>query len=66
MKLFLPSTTPALTTDSFIITSTVPAGTYKLVVRVMDPSNYRPNIKLANSGRNADGSYTISTNVVVQ
>ncbi len=66
MKLFLPATTGSITTDKFIIPTTVPAGTYKLVVRVKDPTNYRPNILLAINGRNADGSYTLSTSVVVK
>jgi hypothetical protein len=66
MKLFLPATAGSLTTDKFIVPATVPAGTYKLVVRVKDPLNYRPNIRLANSGRNADGSYTLTTSVVVK
>jgi hypothetical protein len=66
LKLFLPATAGTLTTDKFIIPTTVLAGTYKLVVRVKDPLNYRPNIRLANSGRNADGSYTIQTSVVVR
>ena len=66
MKLFLPATTGTVTTDRFVVPTSVPAGTYKLVVRVKDPTNYRPNIQLAINGRNADGSYTLSTSVVVK
>lgn len=66
MKLFLPATVGSLTTDTFIVPATVLPGTYKLVVRVKDPTNYRPNIKLAINGRNADGSYTIASSVVVK
>ncbi|MGZ8540096.1 MAG: DUF4832 domain-containing protein [Chitinophagaceae bacterium] len=66
LKLFLPAAAGTLTTDKFTIPATVPAGTYKLVVRVKDPTNFRPNIRLANSGRNADGSYTIQPTVVVK
>ncbi len=66
MKLFLPATSGSVTTDKFIVPSTVPSGTYKLVVRVKDPTNYRPNIQLAINGKNADGSYTISTGIVVR
>ncbi len=66
LRLFLPATAGVNTADKFTVPTTVPAGTYKLVVRVKDPLNYRPNMKLANDKRNADGSYTILTNVVVK
>jgi hypothetical protein len=66
LKLFLPSTAGVNTSDKFTVPTTVPAGTYKLVVRVKDPLNYRPNMKLANDKRNADGSYTILSSVVVK
>jgi hypothetical protein len=66
LKRFLPATAGTLTTDKFTLPTTVPAGTYKLVVRVKDPKNYRPNMRLAINGRNADGSYTLSTSVVVK
>jgi hypothetical protein len=66
LRLFLPAVTGATTTDNFTLTNTVPAGTYKLVVRVKDPANYRPNIRLAVNGRNADGSYTMLEKVLVR
>jgi hypothetical protein len=66
LKLFLPSTAGVNTSDRFTVPSTVPAGTYKLVVRVKDPLAYRPNMKLANDRRNADGSYTVMSSVVVK
>jgi hypothetical protein len=66
LKLFLPAAAGAVTTDKFTLPATVPAGTYKLVVRVKDPAKYRPDIRLAVNGRNADGSYTIFTSVVVK
>ena len=66
LKLFLPATAGSLTTDLFTVPTTVPAGTYKLVVRVKDPIAYRPNINLAINGRNADGSYTVLSSVVVK
>ncbi len=66
MKLFLPATSGSVTTDKFVVPSTVPAGTYKLVVRVKDPNNYRPNIQLAINGKNADGSYTIASSIAVK
>ena len=66
MKLFLPATSGSVTTDKFVVPATVPAGTYKLVVRVKDPNNYRPNIQLAINGKNADGSYTIASSIAVK
>ncbi|MGZ8525842.1 MAG: DUF4832 domain-containing protein, partial [Chitinophagaceae bacterium] len=66
LKLFLPATSGTPTTDNFKLPATVPAGTYKLVVRIKDPGGYRQNISLAVNGRNADGSYTIFSNVTVK
>lgn len=66
LNLFLPATAGTTTTDNFTVPTSVAAGTYKLVVRVKDPKNYRPNIQLAINGRNADGSYTIFTGVTVK
>jgi hypothetical protein len=66
LKLFAPSGAATPTADRFIIPTTVIPGTYKLVVRVKDPLAYRPNMKLAINGRNADGSYTLLSSVVVK
>ena len=66
LRLFLPAAAGAPTTDNFTLPATVPAGNYKLVVRIKDPSNYRPNIRLAINGRNADGSYTLLDKVLVK
>jgi Domain of unknown function (DUF4832) len=66
LKLFLPAAAGAATADKFTLPASVPAGTYKLVVRVKDPNGYRPNMQLAVNGKNADGSYTLLTGVVVK
>ena len=66
MKLFLPATAATLTTDAFTVPSTVPAGTYKLVVRVKDPAGYRPNINLPLVEKMPMDSYTIFSSVVVK
>ena len=66
LRLYLPAATGSATTDNFTLPVAVPAGTYKLVVRVKDPVNYRPNIRLAVNGRNADGSYTLFNEVLVK
>lgn len=67
LKLFRPDQGTVQTTDVLTVPNSVSNGTYKLVVRVKDPlNNYRPNMKLAIQGRNADGSYTIFNSVTVQ
>jgi len=66
LRLFLPAATGATTTDNFTLTNTAPAGSYKLVVSVKDPANYRPNIWLAINGRNTYGSYTLLEKVLVR
>ena len=53
------------TTDLLTVPVDVVAGTYKLVVRVKDPLGYRPDMRLMVTGRNADGTFTIFPNVVV-
>jgi hypothetical protein len=66
LKLFRPDQGTVETTDVLTVPNSVTSGTYKLVVRVKDPlNNYRPNMKLAIQGRNADGSYTIFNSVTV-
>lgn len=66
LKLFLPAASATRTTDNFTVPGSVLPGTYKLVVRVKDPANFRPNIQLAINGKNSDGSYTIFSDVVVK
>jgi len=66
LKLFQPSSSGTAITDNFTVPTTVAAGTYKLVVRVKDPVNYRSNMLLAINGKNADNSYTILGSVAVK
>lgn len=65
LKLFRPDQGTVETTDVLTVPNSVSAGTYKLVVRVKDPVNYRPNMRLAIQGRNSDGTYTIFNSVTV-
>jgi hypothetical protein len=65
LKLFLPASSGTTTTDNFTLPSSVGNGTYKLVVKVKDPKNYSPNLKLAISGANSDVSYTLNSAVTV-
>lgn len=65
LKLFRPDQGVVETTDNFIVTLSTSAGAYKLVVRVKDPLEFRPDMKLAINGVNGDGSYTIFNEVTV-
>jgi hypothetical protein len=63
LKLFLPQTTPTSHTDNFTLPATVPAGTYRLNLIIKDPLAYRSPYPLGISGRNSDGSYTLTANL---
>jgi len=65
LRKFLPAGSATNTTDLLTVPIDVIAGTYRLVVRVKDPLDYRPNLKLMVSGRNSDGTYTIFPSVTV-
>lgn len=58
-KLFLPAAVASAITDSFVFS--IPAGTYTLSVKVIDPKGYRDPMPLFNAGRQADGSYNLGT-----
>lgn len=55
-KLFLPSTTPTVITDTF---NESLSGTYTLILTVIDPSGYRSPLPIAINGRQANGSYNL-------
>lgn len=65
---FLPATTPKSVTDTFKLPSNVPAGTYKMVVLVKDPSptGYFDPMQLAMTNRSSAGYYTIGNVTVSQ
>ena len=61
LKLFLPRPGSTAHTDKFILPKTLPPGPYKLNLIIRDPVGYRPPFPLGIAGRNADGSYTLTT-----
>jgi hypothetical protein len=61
LKLFLPESADRLVSDSFVLPSTVPAGTYSLKLIIRDPNGYRKPLPIANTGRATDGSYLLGT-----
>jgi ribosomal protein L14 len=63
-RLFLPQATATSASDNFTL-STVPSGTYSLYMVVRDPLNYKAPLPLAITGRGADGSYLIRSNITV-
>ncbi len=58
-KLFLPSTTASVVTDTFNFS--IPAGTYTLAIKVFDPSGYRSHMPLFITGIQSDGTYNLGT-----
>jgi hypothetical protein len=52
-------------TDHFLLPSSVTKGNYSLYLIVRDPKGYRQPLPLAISGRNADGSYLIRSNILI-
>ena len=65
LRLFLPQTSATARTDNFTVPTSVPAGTYSLVMFVRDPANYRQPLPLAITGRRSDGGYVIRSSVSV-
>jgi hypothetical protein len=53
--------TPARIRDRFTIPSTVPAGSYTLTVRIVDPQHYLAPLRLADRGRTRHGAYPLGT-----
>ncbi len=64
-KLFLPSGTPSVVSENFTLPATVSSGTYSLNLIIKDPNNYKKPLPLAITGRNADGSYLLRSNITV-
>ncbi len=53
--------TPKTVTDSFVLPSGVGAGTYDVVVQVVDPAGYARPLNLAIYGKAGDGSYRLGS-----
>lgn len=65
LRFWLPQATATQVTDNFTIPSSVPAGTYKMVLKVVDPSGYRKPLPLAIRGRLSDGGYLLRENIAL-
>src|SRR5579859_613808 len=55
---------PQTTTDQFTLPGNIPAGTYKVVVQILDPNGYYRPLKLSIQGVQGDGSYVLGSTTV--
>ncbi len=65
LRLWAPASGSTTVTDRFTLPAGLPNGTYRLVLRVRDPGNYRTPLVLALRNRRTDGSYMLRENIVV-
>lgn len=65
LRLFLPQATATARTDNFTVPTSVPAGTYSLILYIRDPVNYRQPLPLAITGRRSDGGYVLRSSINV-
>lgn len=63
LKLFLPNASATAHTDNFTLPA-IAAGTYRLVVKIVDPNDYRDPFPIAITGRQGDGAYILKSNIV--
>lgn len=61
LRTLLPTDRPVSIEDRFIMPVNIPAGTYDLVLEVLDPDGVTRPMKLAIEGRREDGSYLVGT-----
>lgn len=62
LRSLLPTgSTPRSHADSFVVPSGVAAGTYDVVVQVLDAAGYAKPLNLAIHGKAADGSYKVGS-----
>jgi hypothetical protein len=52
---------PLRSSDTFTLPASLPAGSYTLAVRVVDPTNTVAPMRLADGGRTSDGAYPLGT-----
>jgi hypothetical protein len=65
LRLFQPSVAATVVNDNFVIPTSIPSGTYRLVVKIVDPTGYRDPFPLAIQGRRSDGSYQIRQDIII-
>lgn len=65
LREFLPSASANTVSETFVLPGTVATGTYNLFLVIRDSTRYRDPFPLAITGRGADGSYLLRSNVTV-
>jgi hypothetical protein len=65
LKLWAPQANATVVNDNYTLPSNLPAGTYRLVLKIKDPLNYRAPFPLAIQGRRADGSYLLRADITI-
>lgn len=65
LRHFQPSGTSTAVSESFTLPTSVAPGTYNLYLIIRDSTQYRSPFPLAITGRNADGSYLLRSNINV-
>jgi Secretion system C-terminal sorting domain/Domain of unknown function (DUF4832)/PKD domain/Bacterial Ig domain len=63
-RLFLPAGTDNVVTDTYTLNG-FPAGTYNLYLILRDSAGYTMPLPISITGRNADGSYLLRSNITV-
>lgn len=65
LRKILPGNTPTNISETILIPSTVPTGSYKISISIKSRDN-RPNLNLAINGKQNDGSYLLNGTVAVK
>ena len=65
LKWWIPQSAATIVNDSYTLPANLPGGTYRLVVKIKDPINYRSPLPLAIQGRRADGSYLLRADITL-
>lgn len=65
VKGFIPAITEESVSSNFVLPLGIPSGLYRLVIRIVDPTNYLDPFRLGITGRESDGAYQLRNNITV-
>lgn len=65
IKGYYPDMGVATANNNFTLPNSVPVGTYRLVIRIIDPTGYMSPYPLGTNGRESDGAYQMRANISV-
>lgn len=63
IKGLIPSATATTFSDDFVVPA-IPDGAYRLVIKIIDPANYRSPYPLGITGREGDGAYQLRSGII--